>query len=379
MSYSTGWIYKADLKSQVIPVVHSLDMNFVDLLVFVFWSDQADGSNPQACKLGWGGRGIDPDELEIITDTSGLAYQEGTGVYLATEGYYNVKVVESTGGAAETYTGTAERNVGSITDGQVFTAQTMTQMWDSLIKQEKFPALTPPSRTFTSTVTGYREVGEVIASIVFDSAFNKGSINPQYTATTPFRSGDPNTYEFTGTGLSNQAKTALTDQQTVLGYTVVIGDQNWQGRVAYDIGPQPMSSYNNAYDSPYPAGTTSYITRTITGVYPVFATTVAIATLTSQTLSSMSASYKQTDVVAESGGDKQTTDFPTGYSAITGIQFYNTVSTAYEWINGSKANSLLTFTQSATTHTIQGNVINYTRYTHNGPSIGARQLRWYTT
>ena len=281
-------------------------------------------------------------------------------------------------GTDSVYSGTAERDVGGIVDGATFTSATMTEMWDTLIKEEKFPSLTNPSSTFTSTITGYREVDDTI-DITFNSAFNRGGISPQYTAASPYRSGLPNTYQFTGTDLSNQSKTDLTDAQVVSSYSVVINGQSWQGKVAYDAGVQPKSSYGNDYSTPLSAGTTSYITRTITGVYPYYATTSAIGTLTKQTLTSMSSSYVQTDVVAEDGVDVQTADFPIAWSAITGIQFYNTVSTAWEWINGSAANSLLTFTQSATTHTIQGNVVNYTKYAHTGSLLGARKLRWYTT
>jgi len=277
-----------------------------------------------------------------------------------------------------TYTGDAERTVGGITDGDTFTDATTTEMWDKLIKEEKFPVLTAPNSTFVSTITGLREIGDIL-TITFSSAFSRGSINPQYTATSPFRSGLPNEYQFTGPGLSNQTKTDLTDSQPITGYTVVTGAQSWQGRVAYDGGVQPKSSYDNNYSTPLAAGNTSYTTRTITGVYPYFATTATITVMTKQSLALMNSSYVQTDIIAESGSDKQKVDFPTGWSAITGIQFYNTVSSAWEWIGGSKANSLLTFTQSATTHTVQGNVITYTKYTHNGSTIGARQLRWYTT
>jgi len=277
-----------------------------------------------------------------------------------------------------TYTGEAERNVGGISEGDVFTNSTLEAMWDKLIKQEKFPILTNPSSGFTSNQTGYKEIGSIL-SITFSASFNRGSINPQYTATSPFRSGLPNEYQYTGTGLSNQFKTDLTDSQVVTGYTVVIGSQSWRGRVAYDAGVQPKSSYDNDYDSPLSAGNTSYTTRTITGVYPYYATTVSLTVLTKQSLTSMSSGYVQTDVVAEDGTNKQTVDFPDVWSTITGIQFYNTVSSTWEWINGSKANSLLTFTVTSTTHTVQGNVVNYSRYTNNSSTIGARQLRWYTT
>ena len=282
------------------------------------------------------------------------------------------------GGGGDTYTGTSERTVGGISDGMSFSSATMKQMWDQLIKQEKFPVLTAPSSTFTSSITGFREVGEVI-NLTFSSAFSRGLISPQYTALSPFRSGTPNTYQFTGTGLVNASKTDLTDSQVISGYTVLINAQNWQGRVAYDEGVQPKSSYDNDYLTPLPAGTTSYITRTITGVYPFFATTVNLVTLTKQTLASHTSTYVQVTMVAEDGTNKQKMELPVAWSAITGIQFYNTVSSAWEWINGSAVNSLLTFTISSTTETIQGSVINYNLYTHNGPTIGSRQLRFYTT
>jgi len=281
-------------------------------------------------------------------------------------------------GAGSLYSGTAERTVGGITDGMVFTDATMQQIWDQLIKQEKFPTLTAPSSTFTASITGLREVGEILASITFNSGFNRGAISPQYTALSPFRSGLPNEYQFIGTGLSNQTKTDLSDIQTINNYTVLINGQSWQGRVAYDGGVQPKSSYDNDYNTPLSAGTTGYITRTITGVYPFFATTVDLLTLTKQPLVMMNSTYFEVVMVAESGSDKQTIDFATAFSAITGIQFYNTVSSAWEWINGNKANSLLTFTINSVTHDIQGTIINYNRYIHNGATIGSRQLRFYT-
>lgn len=277
------------------------------------------------------------------------------------------------------YTGTAERTVGGITDGDIFTAQTMTQMWDKLIKQEKFPVLTAPSATFVSSVTGFREVGELILTLTFTSSFNRGSINPQYTALNAFRSGLPNTYQYTGSGLSNNPSTTLTDIQTLNNYVVLINGQSWTGSVAYDAGVQPKSSYDNDYMTPLSAGSTGVITRTITGVYPTFATTVNITVMTKQALASHTSTYIEFVMVAEDAVNKQTADLPTAWSSITGIQFYNTVSSAWEWINGSKANSLTTFTVTSVTNTVQGSIINYNRFTHNGSQTGNRTLRFYTT
>ena len=268
--------------------------------------------------------------------------------------------------------------LGGIPAGSTFTAQTTAQMLDALLYPEFYPTLTAPSSTFTLTQSGYHEIGEVVATLNFTSTFSRGGITPAY-GTSGYRSGLPNEYKYTGTGLSNRASTSLSDSETVSSYTVLTGAQSWTSIVAYDAGEQPLSSKGNDYSTPLAAGDASTKTVSITGVYPWFATSVAIATLTKQALTSMSSSYVQVTMIAEDGVDKQKACFPDVWSAITGIMFYNTVSSAWEYVNGSKANSLLTFTTSATTETIQGNVINYTLFTNNTATIGSRQLRFYTT
>ena len=91
--------------------------------------------------------------------------------------------------------------------------------------------------------------------------------------------------------------------------------------------------------------------------FPFFATTAAIFTLTQQSLYLIWSSFFPATMVAEVGA-KYKADFETANIAITWVQFFNTVSSTWEWMWGSKANSLTLWTTSATTHTIQGNVIN---------------------
>ena len=129
-----------------------------------------------------------------------------------------------------------------------------------------------------------------------------------------------------------------------------------------------------AYDT---AGRTGNASGSYTFTYPYFATTVDITTLTEQNLISINSSYFQADMVAEDSSNKQTADFETSNITLTGIQFYNTVSGAWEWLGGSKSNSLTYFDTSSVTHTVEGNVVNYTRYTHNSVTTGARKLRFW--
>lgn len=259
--------------------------------------------------------------------------------------------------------------VGGIEEGTTFNETTFGDFVDMLLYPELFGTLTIPSRTFTSSVTGFKEVGEVVSTINFNSSFNRGSINPQYESATPYRSGDPNQYIYTGTGLTTVSKTDLTDAQTVSSYTVLLGSNSWTGRVAYDIGPQPKGSKGTNFDSQFGPGTTAAITRTITGVYPYFGTTVAIDTLTKQSLQAHGSSVV-IDMVAEDGVDKQCLEVPQLYTQATKLEQYNTLSGAYDEI------SLASFTESSITKDINGNVIDYYKYLHNGGTIGARRLRW---
>jgi len=112
-------------------------------------------------------------------------------------------------------------------------------------------------------------------------------------------------------------------------------------------------------------------------VYPWFATTNTITTLTKQALQN-GGSYYQVTMVAETATDKQMADFETPGLTITGIEVFDTNSGSWKWLNGSKAGSLTVFNTSAVTHTVQGNVVNYTRFTHNGTQTGLRDLRFHT-
>ena len=110
---------------------------------------------------------------------------------------------------------------------------------------------------------------------------------------------------------------------------------------------------------------------------PTFGTSTDITVMTKQTLRTNNQSYYPIDMVAEDGTDKQTFDYPTDWANITGIQWYNTISSTWEWLNGSKLNSMDDFSQTTTTYDIQGNTTSYNRFTHTGAFIGARQLRFY--
>jgi len=311
---------------------------------------------------------------------------EGTGITLTQTSATEI-TIDSAGGNFINATALPQNFPGNspfdnISSGTTFPSpgKSFQEMMDLMLYPELFPSLTNPSQTnFTLSPSGFREIGEqfAIGGITLSSTFSRGSINPAY-GTNGFRSGLPNAYIYTGPGSvpTPQSSTSLTNSTaTTAVYTIVQGAQSWTSRVAYDAGQQPLSSTGNNFNSPLPAGqTNNNLTRTITGVYPVFATTVNISTLTKQGLQSMTSNIT-VDVVTESGGGgaKQTIDIPQAFSTITGLQQFNTLSNVFDNIN------LATFTVTSVTKTIQGvSNIPYDRYTHNGSVIGARKLRFLT-
>jgi hypothetical protein len=140
-------------------------------------------------------------------------------------------------------------------------------MWDDLLYPTLYPTIVNPSSTFVLTEAGLYEAGYTITTLHFLSSFSRGSINPAY-GTNGYRSGLPNEYNYTGTGLTTHADTDLTDALTVSSYDVVAGAQNWTNSVDYDAGEQPKDSEGNDYLTPLSAGTTSTDTVSITGIYP---------------------------------------------------------------------------------------------------------------
>lgn len=292
-----------------------------------------------------------------------------------------IEIIGGSGGSVSgetlyTNTDLTEITVGGIEVGSTFEDMTMKEMWDALLYPELYPNLTNPSLNFTSSITGLREIGEEIALIEFEATFNQGTISPAYT-TSGLRSGLPIRYIYTGTDLTTQVSSGLGDSKSISLYEVVAGAQNWTCQVEYEEGEQPLSNKGNTYDDPLPSGVTATRTVTITGVYPFFATTASISSQAKQTLALPSNTYWEVDMVKEEGSDKQSVSFHDSFPAITGVEFFNTVSNTWEWIGGSKSNSIATFTISADTKTVQGNSEDYVRYTHNGALIGARRLRFY--
>lgn len=308
-------------------------------------------------------------DLAITTDLNVLYYYSGTE-WLATEERINIPYVYNP--------------MGDFKEGEVITNLSGQQMWEKLLTKEINPTIAQPSASFSMSGASNNSLQEIGAqlNLTFTTNFNQGNVRNAWGSNdlqSSTYSGVPNTYTYTGTGLTaSVSSTALSNQQVVNPYTVVAGAQTWTASVTYDAGTyQPKTNRGNAYSSPCPAGTKSGGTLRITGVYPTFATSVALGTATKQALKqepANSSSYITFTLAGESSTDqRQFFELPSSWNALTGV-----ADNGGAWYNGGKSGSLLQWTMSEVNETVQGQEVPYRRYTYNGPLSAIRTIRVFT-
>jgi len=304
---------------------------------------------------------------------------EGIGGISVSESSSGIITIDGSGasGSGSTYQNPnpTTNSFGSIPDASTFFAseKTFADVMQAMFFPTLYPSLTNPSNTFVDNVANLQEINNSI-NITFTSSFNRGGINPAY-GTSGFRSGSGNTVYYTGSGLPGSIGSypLNPNTQTVSGYIVLIGNQSWTSAWSYDSGEQPKDSGGNNYNSPLPAGTTSYRSTSFEGVYALYGTTSTINNPnTKQSLVSMLTGNNIIfSMTAESGGYKQSFDIPNAWTGaptnrpLLNIQTFNTVSGQWE------TTGLGQWTLSSTTH--EG--VNYTRYTFNGPDRSSIQIR----
>ena len=231
------------------------------------------------------------------------------------------------------------------------------EVLDLAINAELFPTtLSAPTYSFSITPSGLQEVGST-HFMGFTRTFNRGSITPQYQSESPYRAGTLIDYTETGHfGIEE--------------YQILLGANTWTSRANYNAGVQPKGSKGTNYQSPLPAGSTAIVTRTITGVYPVYATTANISLYTKLGLLAHGADIDVNKMVAETDGAKQSIRIPQAWGTIASLQQLNDLSGQWDNID------LSTFTKTAVQLTINGSTVNYWEYTHNGATIGSRRLKF---
>lgn len=265
-------------------------------------------------------------------------------------------------------------SIGGITAGDTIPLNTtLNQFIEQLLVRTYEPTLNAPSFSLSNNAGSLRKIGSVI-NVLLTFNFNRGSIlganNPivwDPGVLQNFRAGGATSYAL-------NSNIVGTNTFTVVNHNVVQGNNSFTGTVTYAAGPQPLDSDGNPFNAPLSGGTSPVQTTSFEGVYPIFATTSLIGSTSEQGLYSMiSGNNIELVLVAETGGQKQKFDLPDAWLAsrpLTKVEYFNTVSNQYD-----PANKLSDFTISNVTQTVEGNTINYKRYTNASPDRGQLKLR----
>lgn len=189
---------------------------------------------------------------------------------VASKGYVDSTIAGITGSSI-IYNGAtpASVTVGGISAGYQLTGKTANQILENLLVPTLNPTLTAPSISlFNQNLATTQEVGLSVTP-TFTTNFSRGSISPQYTSASPFRSGTPTKYVYGGTGnVRIVNSTSTTDTSAATGATTLaVGANTWSVVVSYSAGVQPKDSSGGNFSSPLASGSTSASNTSITGQY----------------------------------------------------------------------------------------------------------------
>lgn len=276
-------------------------------------------------------------------------------------------------GETVTYTNPAPVPItlGGIAKNTTFNEKTMQEMWDALLYPDSNPALSDPTYILTNSYgKTYAEVGEEL-NILFGNNFSRGIINPLYIQ-------NPTTLEWQPTANHPRVGEFTFSPEVANGLkTIILGANTWSRTATFAQGAQPKTSKGNNYMKPYPeneATGTLIASTTIIGVYPIYATTVNMATLTKQTLQAHGSEIV-VNFASEVGG-KQTIKIP--YSVTIGADTHIlwNISKLYlkdindRWVLADIAHNFGT----PTNETING--VLYKVYTNIYPQMAARPAKF---
>ena len=251
-------------------------------------------------------------------------------------------------------------SVGGIDSGVTYEQGTSLEtLFRDLLEPTLFPTLTNPSASMTATGAKLLEKGATLAT-TFTIAFNRGSINPQYSAESKYRSGEAVSYSLNG-GTAQDGNT--------FNVTVTEAQKTYQGTVNYAQGVQPKDSKGKTYQSPLPAGSVNTGTISYEFVDALWANTSDITTVAKLALVSKSSKLKEFNFPAQTASNPEEFHVPTSWT-ITAVEVLNTLSNQWENCAGE-------FTVTDTTHeNAGGTTVNYKKYLCNlGVATGSRKIR----
>lgn len=244
------------------------------------------------------------------------------------------------------------KTVGGVREGIFLEKNTyLNKILRDILSPALNPTLTPPSATLTiSPDTTLMEVGTQ-NQVTFTINFNRGSINPQYTSESPYRSGAATGYKLNDSDSQSSnsfLETVTMAQEGIVSYT---------GNVSYEAGVQPKDNEGNNYGSALPAGNVDSNTISFEFVYPIYANAVAIDNIIKLPLVSKHREYVEIEFPPQDETYRYTFEIKADWN-VTGVYMYNTVSEGYDEQN----NRLDDFD----TDTISKSGVFYKRYKKSG-------------
>lgn len=140
-----------------------------------------------------------------------------------------------------------------------------------LLSKTYYPTLTDPSLSVNYGAASLIKVGAMVPAQRATLNFNRGSINPQYTAESQYRAGEATGYAVNLSGASIQySDSGSTNQFDIPTFTRnSTGNVTFNGSVNYAAGVQPKDSDGGNYQSPLPAGSKA-ASKTIEFILPFY-------------------------------------------------------------------------------------------------------------
>lgn len=190
----------------------------------------------------------------LVKDAVENAFEE----YVVLSGVVYDLGVSTGGGSAELEADlTVSNPIGKLTKDQVITSGTSIEtILRGILAQTYYPTLTPPSAAITFTAPALAKVGATVSGGTATVTFNRGSIDPKYTAADAYRAG-----EATGYRLALQNASVSFDENNATGtFTVPDFTKNSKGMVtlsatvSHAAGTQPKDSDGENYESALAAG-----------------------------------------------------------------------------------------------------------------------------
>jgi len=258
--------------------------------------------------------------------------------------------------------------------------------YTDILNQMLFPLIEPlyQDPSFISWTKNGNDLYEVDANpaITFTAVFDRGTITIN-DIFQDYRSGVPNTYHYSGPGWNEDISDSSLVHSQLENLDLTIGIQTWSCYISYNEGGQPIDSYDNSIGIPFPAGNTSSRSLSIEGVYPLYATSVSTddPSVKQSLVSMVSGNDVEITLAAEINNYKQSFDIPDSWTGVPtnrplqGIQTYNSLGDDFEYQGGDETHSLSFWNTSSVYHTIQSNLVSYTRYTYNGDDRGNAKVR----